>query len=87
MSVKRRDLVRYFEKNGFYMLREGGKHTIYTNGKKVLPVKRHKMIKTVKLPDNILELNSCGRELSEYSAKGCFCLFIRQSCRRLSETF
>jgi predicted RNA binding protein YcfA (HicA-like mRNA interferase family) len=28
--------------NGFYMLREGGKHAIYTNGKKVLPVKRHK---------------------------------------------
>ncbi|MGB5616392.1 MAG: type II toxin-antitoxin system HicA family toxin [Desulfobacterales bacterium] len=42
MSVKRRDLVRYFEKNGFYVLREGGKHSIYTNGKKVLPVKRHK---------------------------------------------
>ena len=28
MSVKRRDLIRYFEKNGFYMLREGGNHTI-----------------------------------------------------------
>jgi len=38
------------------MLREGGKHTIYTNGKKVLPVKRHRMIKSVKLPDNIIEL-------------------------------
>ncbi len=42
MSVKRRDLIRYFEKNGFYMLREGGKHSIYTNRKKVSPVKRHK---------------------------------------------
>ena len=42
MSVKRRDLVRYFEKNGFTMLREGGNHTIYTNGKKVIPVKRHR---------------------------------------------
>ncbi len=38
MSVKRRDLIRYFEKNGFYLLREGGKHTIYTNDKKVIPV-------------------------------------------------
>ena len=42
MSVKRRDLIRYFEKNGFYMLREGGKHSIYTNGTKAIPVKRHK---------------------------------------------
>jgi predicted RNA binding protein YcfA (HicA-like mRNA interferase family) len=42
MSVKRRDLISYFEKNGFYLLREGGKHSIYTNEKKVIPVKRHK---------------------------------------------
>jgi mRNA interferase HicA len=42
MSVKRRDLIRYFEKNGFYMLREGGNHSIYTNDKKVIPVKRHR---------------------------------------------
>jgi mRNA interferase HicA len=42
VSVKRKDLVRYFEKNGFYMLREGSNHSIYTNGKKVVPVKRHK---------------------------------------------
>ncbi|MBI5756845.1 MAG: hypothetical protein HZA12_07965 [Nitrospirae bacterium] len=30
MSVKRRDLIRYFEENGFYLLREGKKHSIYT---------------------------------------------------------
>ncbi len=42
MSVKRRDLIRYLEKNSFYLLREGGKHTIYTNDVKVIPVKRHK---------------------------------------------
>ncbi len=41
MSVKRRDLVRYLEKNGFELLREGGNHSIYTNGIKVIPVKRH----------------------------------------------
>jgi predicted RNA binding protein YcfA (HicA-like mRNA interferase family) len=29
------------EKNGFYLLREGGKHTVYTNEIKVVPVKRH----------------------------------------------
>jgi len=31
MSVKRRDLVKYFEDNGFYLLREGKKHSIYSN--------------------------------------------------------
>jgi mRNA interferase HicA len=42
VSVKRRDLVRYLEKNGFYLLREGASHSIYTNDNKVIPVKRHK---------------------------------------------
>ena len=42
MSVKRRDPIHYLEKNGFCLLREGGKHTIYTNGNKVIPAKRHK---------------------------------------------
>jgi predicted RNA binding protein YcfA (HicA-like mRNA interferase family) len=44
MSVKRRDLIKYFEKSGFYMLREGGKHSIYTNGIKTLPIKRHRTL-------------------------------------------
>ena len=42
MSVKRRDLLKYLEDNGFYLLREGNKHSIYTNGVKVIPVKRHR---------------------------------------------
>ena len=42
MSVKQRDLIRYLEKNKFYMIREGGNHSIYSNGSKVIPVKRHK---------------------------------------------
>jgi mRNA interferase HicA len=41
MSVKRRDLIQYLEDNGFYLLREGGNHSIYTNGPKTIPVKRH----------------------------------------------
>jgi len=44
MSVNRRDLILYFEMNGFYLLREGGKHSIYTNDKKVIPVKRHRQL-------------------------------------------
>ena len=44
MSVNRRDLIRYLEENGFRLLREGGNHSIYTNGAKVIPVKRHKRL-------------------------------------------
>jgi predicted RNA binding protein YcfA (HicA-like mRNA interferase family) len=44
MSVKRRELLRYFEENGFYLLREGARHSIYTNGVKAVPVKRHRTI-------------------------------------------
>lgn len=44
MSVKRRDLVKYFEQNGFYLLREGANHSIYTNGEKTIPIKRHRII-------------------------------------------
>jgi predicted RNA binding protein YcfA (HicA-like mRNA interferase family) len=44
MSVKRKDLIDYLETNGFYLLREGGKHSIYTNNLKTLPVKRHRDI-------------------------------------------
>ncbi|MGD0779897.1 MAG: type II toxin-antitoxin system HicA family toxin [Dehalococcoidales bacterium] len=43
MSVKRRDLLKYLKDNGFSLLREGKKHSIYTNGKKILPVKRHRV--------------------------------------------
>lgn len=42
MSVKRRDLVRHLEEHGFYLLREGANHSIYTNDSKVIPVKRHR---------------------------------------------
>lgn len=42
MSVKRTELIRYLKKNGFYLLREGAKHSIYTNDIKTIPVKRHR---------------------------------------------
>jgi len=44
MSVKRKEIITYFEKNSFFLLREGNKHSIYTNGDKTVPVKRHKTI-------------------------------------------
>ncbi len=44
MSVSRRDLIRYFEENGFFLRREGGSHSIYSNGQGVsVPIKRHKL--------------------------------------------
>jgi mRNA interferase HicA len=41
MSVKRRDLVRYLEENGFLLLREGKNHSIYSDNNKAVSVKRH----------------------------------------------
>jgi predicted RNA binding protein YcfA (HicA-like mRNA interferase family) len=42
MSVNRRDVIRHFEKNGFFLRREGSKHSIYSNGAgKNIPIKRH----------------------------------------------
>ena len=48
MSVKRRDLVRYLQEHGFYLLREGGRHSIYTDGARVVPVKRHRTLDRVR---------------------------------------
>jgi predicted RNA binding protein YcfA (HicA-like mRNA interferase family) len=47
VSVKRRDLIRHLEANGFRLLREGGNHSIYSNDVKVVPVKRHKQFDRV----------------------------------------
>ncbi len=44
MSVNRRELVKHFEASGFSLLREGKKHSIYTNGIKTIPIKRHRIL-------------------------------------------
>ncbi len=44
MSVQRRDLITYLEENGFYLLREGKRHSIYTNDTRTIPVKRHRRL-------------------------------------------
>ena len=42
MSVNRRDLVRHLEQYELFLQREGGNHSIYSNGRgKMVPVKRH----------------------------------------------
>ena len=44
MTVRRRDVIRYFEASGFRLLREGKRHSIYSNGLKTIPVKRHRTL-------------------------------------------
>lgn len=45
--MKRRDLIKLFEKNGWWQLREGGNHTVYTNGKDVEPISRQTEISEI----------------------------------------
>ena len=44
--MKRKDLIRYIEKNGCEFLRQGGDHTVYVNRKekKVSTIPRHREI-------------------------------------------
>jgi predicted RNA binding protein YcfA (HicA-like mRNA interferase family) len=44
MSVNRREVARHLEEHGFRLIREGGNHSIYSDGKRVVPLKRHSRI-------------------------------------------
>lgn len=44
MSVNRHALIAYLGRTGFYLLREGARHSIYANGQKIIPVKRHQTL-------------------------------------------
>ncbi|BAQ65111.1 type II toxin-antitoxin system HicA family toxin [Geminocystis sp. NIES-3709] len=43
MLATRKDWIKYLEIKSFYLLREGGNHSIYTNNNKIIPVRRHKI--------------------------------------------
>ena len=43
--MKRRDLIKLLEDNGWWYKRDGGSHDIYTNGKDCEPVSRQREIK------------------------------------------
>ncbi|MDD4570214.1 MAG: hypothetical protein PHE70_08840 [Tepidanaerobacteraceae bacterium] len=45
--MKRKDLIKLFEKNGWWMKREGHDHTIYTNGKANEPISRQTEINDI----------------------------------------
>ena len=39
--MKRRELIKLLEKNGWYIKRNCGNHDLYTNGISVEPIPRH----------------------------------------------
>jgi mRNA interferase HicA len=45
--MKRRDLIKRFEQAGWVLIREGGEHTIYGNGKQKEQIPRHREINEV----------------------------------------
>ena len=42
--MKRKDLIKMLEQNGWWKIREGANHDIYTNGNKSEPIPRHNEI-------------------------------------------
>lgn len=42
--MKRRDLEKKLKEAGWYLLRNGADHDIWTNGKDIEPIPRHKEI-------------------------------------------
>lgn len=45
--MKQRDLLKRFFDGGWWVLREGGNHTIITNGKDIEAIPRHKEVSEV----------------------------------------
>lgn len=52
--MKRRELVKLLEDNGWYVKRNGGNHDIYTDGTRVEPIPRHSDINE-RLARNIIK--------------------------------
>lgn len=42
--MQRRDLIKQIEANGYWLLRNGANHDIYTNGERNETIPRHKEI-------------------------------------------
>ncbi len=43
--MKRRDLIKLLEKNGWILIRDDGDHTVYGKDGQIEPIPRHKEIK------------------------------------------
>lgn len=42
--MKRKDLIKLLERNGWKLVRNGANHDIYSNGSKIEPIERHSEI-------------------------------------------
>ena len=42
--MKRNDLIKLLERNGWYYKRSGGNHDVYTNGTHIEAIERHREI-------------------------------------------
>lgn len=45
--MKRRELIRKLENNGWHLARRGSNHDIYTNGVNSVPIPRHNEINEI----------------------------------------
>ena len=42
--MKRNDLIKEIAKNGYYLVRRGGNHDVYSNGQRFEAIPRHREI-------------------------------------------
>lgn len=42
--MKRHDLIKRLTKNGWWLVRHGANHDVYTNGQATEPIERHREI-------------------------------------------
>lgn len=45
--MKRRDLIKTFERNGWWFKRSGDEHDVYTDGKHIESIPRHREINEI----------------------------------------
>ena len=55
--MKRRDLIKLLERNGWYMKRNGENHDLYTDGTRTEPIPRHTDIRERLARDIIKKYN------------------------------
>ena len=44
IQMKKRELIKLLERNGWYLKRNGGNHDLYTDGQHTEPIPRHPKI-------------------------------------------
>lgn len=42
--MKRKDLIKLLERNGWYFKRDGGNHDVYTDGTNIEAIERHREV-------------------------------------------